>query len=330
MLALRLCMPRGDHEDRTWAIVLAGGDGTRLAALTAAVYGAPVPKQFAAIAGDRSMVQSTLDRIARIVPARRTVVVVGRAHLPWARMQLADHAATTLVQPASLGTATAIFYALTWIRLQDPAAHVLLFPSDHHVADVPRFLDAVRTASRASRALDRLVLLGVAPDQPDPDYGWIITGRPVQAGCCTLERFVEKPGADEARRIHAGGGLWNTFVLAASAALLAELARVHLPAHAARFDALDRFAFAAGAPDLDDLYGRLEPADFSAKVLQRADDLLVVPMDGAGWSDWGTPDRVLASLYGTPAESVLRAQLDGVGWRMDPDRLRSTVSGRRP
>lgn len=301
-------MPIPDHDDQTWAIVLAGGDGTRLAELTEAVHGRPVPKQFATVAGNRSMLQATLDRVARIVPARRTVIVVGRAHLRWARAQLADHAATTLVQPASLGTATAILYALTWIRLQAPAAHVLVFPSDHHVGNVTRFLDAVRTATRASVELGRLALLGVVPDAPDPDYGWIVAGPAIQPACCTLECFVEKPGAEAARRLHACGGLWNTFVLAAPASLLAGMARAHLPGHAERFDALDRFSFAPGAPDLEEAYANLEPADFSMHVLQRAGDLLVVPMHGADWSDWGTPDRVLASLR-PRAASLLRRRL---------------------
>ncbi len=303
------CMAKRRDEVRTWAIVLAGGDGTRLGSFTEALHGRPVPKQFATVAGDRSMLQATLDRIAPLVPARRTVVVVGRAHLPWARTQLADHAATTLVQPASLGTATAMLYAASWIRLQDPDAHVLVFPSDHHVGTVPHFLDAVRTAEGVSHELGRLALIGVVPDHPDPDYGWIVAGASVKPGCWTLESFVEKPSAEAATRLRACGGLWNTFILAAPAVLLGELARTYLPDHAERFEALDRFSFAPGVAELDRVYRRLESADFSTHVLQRARDLLVVPMHDTGWSDWGTADRVLTSLHGTAAELDLRARL---------------------
>ncbi len=317
-------MPTETNGERTWAIVLAGGDGTRLAELTEALHGRPVPKQFATVAGDRSMLQATLDRVARIVPARRTVIVVGRAHLAWARAQLAEYEGTTLVQPASRGTATAILFALTWIRLHDREAHALVFPSDHHVGDVPRFVDAVRTAGRTSCELGRLAVLGVAPELSDPDYGWIIAGPPVAPACCSLECFVEKPGAETARRLHARGGLWNTFILAAPAQLVAELARRHLPDHARRFDILDRFSFAPGAPDLDELYAAIEPADFSKHVLEPACDLLVVPMHGTGWSDWGTPDRVLASLEGTPAGPLLRARLDAAVRRMRAPPVRRT------
>ncbi|MBZ0236963.1 MAG: NTP transferase domain-containing protein [Deltaproteobacteria bacterium] len=309
-------MTMARNGGRTWAIVLAGGDGTRLAALTEAVHGRPVPKQFATVTGDRSMVQATLDRVARIVPPERTVIVIGRAHLAWARAQLGAYTATTLVQPASRGTATAILYALTWIRLRERDANVLVFPSDHHVENVTRFVEAVRIADEAARALGKLTVVGVSPEAGDPDYGWIVAGAPVAPACCSLECFVEKPGAEVALRLHACGGLWNTFILAAPASLVAELARRHLPEHARRFDALDRFAFAPGAPDLDELYAAIEPADFSKHVLETARDLLVVSMEGTGWSDWGTPERVLASLQGTPAETLLRARLDAAVRRM--------------
>lgn len=294
---------------RTWAIVLAGGEGTRLAALTRAVHGQPVPKQFAALTGRHSMLQATLERVSRLLHPRNIVVVVCRAHLPLARAQLAQHAVTTLVQPASRGTAPAILYAASWIRARDPDAHLLVFPSDHHVAEVSRFHEAVNVARAASRELRQLTLLGVLPDAPDPEYGWILSGQHVRRACCRLEAFVEKPDAEAAHRLYEDGGLWNTLVLAAPLRVIDALARRHLPEHAASFAALDRFSFAPGATDLETLYQGLESADFSRSILEPAHDLLVVPVCGAGWSDWGTPARVLASVRGTEVERFLRDRL---------------------
>lgn len=295
--------------ERTWAIVLAGGEGTRLTPLSVALCGRQVPKQFVRVDGGPSMLQATLERVGHIVEPRRTVVVMGRAHVEWAREQLGEAEVTTLVQPAGRGTAAAILYALAWIQLHDRAPRVLVFPSDHHVDPLSPFLGAVRRAARAASLYGRLTVVGVVPDEPDPDYGWILPGPPVGNSCRKLASFTEKPAAAVANRLFLGGGMWNTFIFAAPAAALWTLARLHVPAHADGFAALDRFAFVPGARELDELYSRLEPADFSRDVLQPSNELLVVPMQRARWTDLGTPERVLATLRGTPAEERVAARL---------------------
>jgi mannose-1-phosphate guanylyltransferase len=301
LLALRMTLDR----DRTWAIVLAGGEGTRLATLTTALYGHPLPKQFAAIDGGRSMLQATLARVEQIVDPERVVVIIGPAHVELAREQLrAFDGITLLVQPASLGTAVAILYGLAWIRAHDREAEVLMFPSDHYVADDRGFVEAAKRAAVAGKHLDRLVLVGTTPDSADPEYGWIVPGAPDDLGTAAVERFAEKPDPDTAERLLRDGGLWNTFVFAAPATLLARLARTHLPVHAARFD-----AWAFGGSSVADAFRDLASADFSRDVLQRASCLAVLAMPNVGWNDWGTPARVLASLRGKPAERQLRARI---------------------
>src|SRR5437867_5873226 len=90
--------------DRLWALVLAGGDGTRLQALTRLIAGAPIPKEYCRIVGDRSLLETTLARIAPLVPRERTLAVVNRGHLPLARPQVAAiPASNVLVQPAEPG-----------------------------------------------------------------------------------------------------------------------------------------------------------------------------------------------------------------------------------
>ena len=292
-------------RDHTWAIVLAGGEGTRLALLTVALYGRPLPKQFAAIGGERSMLQATMARVEQIVPRDRVVVVIGPGHVEFARSQLADvEGATLLVQPASCGTAVAILYGLAWIRAHDPAAHVLMFPSDHYVADDRGFVTAAAAASVASQRLGRLVLVGTTPDSPDPEYGWIVPGASVGPDVFAVDCFAEKPERTAAEQLQRDGALWNTFVFASPAQTLELLAREHLPLHAARFD-----AWAFGGGSVGEAFRGLPSADFSRDILQRATGLAVVAMPNVGWNDWGTPARVLASLRGRPGEGHLLARL---------------------
>ncbi len=294
------------NDERTWAVILAGGEGTRLASLTSALYGQPMPKQFAALDGARSMLQETVARVEQIVPRDRIVVVVGPKHTALARAQLeAFDGVTLLIQPASLGTAVAILYGVAWIRAHDHAGNVLVFPSDHYVADECGFLNAARAAASASRQLDRVVLVGTTPDAPDPDYGWIVPGTAIGPGVMTVDGFVEKPDRELAARLQRDGGLWNTFVFAAPIASLDQLVRSHLPVHAERFA-----AWASGGGSIREAFDGLASADFSRDLLQLATELALVTMIDVGWNDWGTPARVLASLRGKPSETRLRACLE--------------------
>ena len=81
-------------RERAWALVLAGGDGTRLQPLTRRIAGAPIPKQYCRIVGDRSLLEATLARIFPLVPRERTLVVVNRSHLQLALPQLLRAAAS--------------------------------------------------------------------------------------------------------------------------------------------------------------------------------------------------------------------------------------------
>lgn len=294
------------ERDRTWAVILAGGEGTRLSSLTSALYGQPMPKQFAALDGARSMLQATVARVEQIVPRDRIIVVIGPKHTALARAQLgAFNGITLLIQPASLGTAVAILYGVAWIRAHDHTSDVLVFPSDHYVADEHGFLNAARAAVSASRKLDRIVLVGTAPDAPDPDYGWVVPGAVIEPGVTTVGRFVEKPDRELAERLQRDGGLWNTFVFAAPIATLDHLVRSHLPVHAERFA-----AWASGGGSIREAFDGLAPADFSRDLLQQTTELAVVAMTDVGWNDWGTPARVLASLRGKPSERRLRECLE--------------------
>ncbi len=65
-----------------WALVLAGGDGTRLQSLTHLIAGAPIPKQYCRILGPRSLLET--------VPSSRSnsVIDVGGVTMSAARRQV--------------------------------------------------------------------------------------------------------------------------------------------------------------------------------------------------------------------------------------------------
>src|SRR5512144_3351928 len=157
-------------ESDLWAIVLAGGEGTRLRALTRYLYGEERPKQFAVLTGSKSLLRQTLERVARLIPPSRIVVVTQASHDRYLRAELAGFPEVhVLAQPCDRGTAAGVLLPAHWIHARDPRAVVAVFPADHFVLEEDTFMGHVAEVTAYVRAhLDGLVLLGVPPTDPDP------------------------------------------------------------------------------------------------------------------------------------------------------------------
>ena len=287
-----------------WSIILAGGEGTRVSTLVHRWLGRPKPKQYCAFVGTRSMFQHTLDRASRLTPPDRMVTVVAHSHRHEALAQLDGRGGNTILfQPANRDTAAGVFLPLTYIRARAPQATVVLYPSDHFVYPEDRFLETVRGAVRIAESHpDRVVMLGVAPDRLELDYGWIQPGQsladppdePVQA----VRSFLEKPDATQADAALRAGAFWNTLVFAANVDLLWTLGWQCVPDMMPLFDRLSQ---AIGGPEeghaLKAIYRDMPAKNFSSDLLQRVPEkLAVVELTGVLWSDWGKPERIAETL----------------------------------
>jgi mannose-1-phosphate guanylyltransferase len=292
-----------------WTVVLAGGDGVRLRQLTRALHGEELPKQFALIHGGTSLLQATVARAKRWSAPERIVVVVAHEREALARAQLRDYGPVHLaVQPCNRGTGPGVLLPLSHVLAMDPSAHVVILPSDHYVRDEAPFEQSIRAAIAASE--EQIALIGAVPDHAETQYGWMVRGvRPDVEGH-VVECFCEKPPANVAQQLLRDGALWNTFVMAGSVQRFWSLASQHLPQQASRFET---YLTALNGPEermaLRALYARMPVADFSRDVLERARDLRLVPLRTCGWSDWGTPERVLHSLRNHSDYGVLSRRL---------------------
>ena len=296
-----------------YVVVLAGGEGQRLAPLTRALYGTDLPKQFAVLAGERSLMQTTIERASPLTTLDRISVVVTAHHEQIARAQLEPYPGVELVvQPRNLDTGPGLLLPLVRILSRAGAARVIFLPSDHHVAD-PEPINAALAGTAEHGLDDRISLLGVTPTGPEVEYGWIVRGaRLAKTGAFAVDRFHEKPTPTVAEQLWRHGGLWNTFISAGPALRFWNLARRYLPDHSER---LERYAASIGGLDetcaLHAAYDGMPPANFSRAVLSQAEALAVVPVAGSGWCDWGSPQRVFASLAGTDFHARLVARISG-------------------
>ncbi|MFT4039188.1 MAG: sugar phosphate nucleotidyltransferase [Thermomicrobiales bacterium] len=274
---------------RFWAIVPAGGSGTRLWPLSRATR----PKFLLALTGKQSLLQQTVERLAPLARPERTLVVCGPAHAaPVARQLPMVPEGNIIVEPAPRGSGPAIALATALIARRDPEAIVGSFAADHEVADPAAFHRAIRTAIAAAQQ-GWLVTVGLEPTRPETGYGYIeraddIVAETGHGVAYRSLRFVEKPDLATAEAyIAAGRSLWNAsmFVWRASA-LLEEVQRLQPDLHAA----VARIVAAWGSPEQERVtaqeWAGLAESTIDQGILEHAERVAVVPAS-MGWSDVG-------------------------------------------
>jgi mannose-1-phosphate guanylyltransferase len=291
-----------------WAIVLAGGEGSRLHSLTTDASGIAVPKQYCSLFGGASLLQEAVARATAVAPLARVVVVVASEHRRWWFPQLADLPAQNLiVQPENRGTAHGVLLPLLQIAVRDPDARATLLPADHFLRDERILALSLRRAAELSHVHPNDVyLLGVQPDEADTELGYIVPTERVADGPVPVSRFTEKPQLAEAQDLRRKGALWNVFIASGAVAALLKLFGPSFAQTRARMESL--LADGHGST-LDvawrEFYAGLPTIDFSKGVLQEhAAALQVLAVPACGWTDLGTPRRVEQTLARHTASPV--------------------------
>jgi len=293
-----------------WGIILSGGNGTRLRDLVFHRRADYLPKQYLNFIGKRSMLEHTLHRAEKLIPAQKLLIVIAKEHLQFdeVRRQIASRPRECIIiQPQNKDTGAGILLPLMHLHKRDPTAIVTVFPSDHFILEEDLFM---RHVERAFRIVEsdgaRIVLLGTEPNEPDPEYGYILYGgridNPDLDGGRTVEMFVEKPSADAAKTIMRKGALWNTLVLVVTCKTLLQAIKRATPELYRSFEPIQD---AIGTPDeqrvIERVYQKLPSLNFSKGVLEtlsyeNRQNLRVLPVRGVTWKDWGTSDRLSKTL----------------------------------
>lgn len=259
-----------------WAVILAGGSGTRFWPLSSPTR----PKQLLPLAGARSLAEETFDRLAGFIPPSRTLVVTGGAIAPLLISRLGLDPANVLIEPRAASTGPALVWATCEALRRDPSASVLALHSDWLVGDTEAFIATADAALFAARNHDRLITVGIVPSRPETGYGYIVPGTPLDASVRTVERFAEKPDAKTALNLMSEGALWNSGLFAWTATRLLAEVRTHTPEigpHLTRLVEGDVAGFfsAVGAVSID------------VGLLERSRAVAVVP-GHFDWDDVGT------------------------------------------
>jgi mannose-1-phosphate guanylyltransferase len=291
-------------------IILAAGEGKRVESFIHRMRGDRLPKQYVNFIGRRSMLEHTFSRAERLIEPGRIFTVVGQDHLkyPEALRQLSTREiGTVVVQPENKETAPGLLLPLAHLYTKHPDSAVAIFPSDHFIVEEELFMAHVDLACRlVERYPDYLVLLGIEPHEAETDYGYILPGTALKhlapLAVRPVLRFREKPDLDGAREMLRAGGLWNTMVMVCRAKTLVDLVRGVSPRLHCFFERIRKaIGTSSERETVAETYRQIEPVNFSTGLLEvfalkRASRLLVLPVRGVTWSDWGSERRLAGVL----------------------------------
>jgi mannose-1-phosphate guanylyltransferase/mannose-6-phosphate isomerase len=277
-----------------YAVILAGGSGTRFWPLSRQLY----PKPLLKITGHETMIQQTMRRVLRCTSPDRVLISTTPAQADAIRFQLAAwkelREDNYLLEPEARNTGPAIALAATALVQRDPEALMLVVPADHVIRHPSRFAVAVRLGAELA-AQGYLVTFGVRPSRPETGYGYIQPDRSRRLAKrgklvgYAVKRFVEKPDEATARRyLRTGQYYWNSGIFVWRAATVLEELAQHQPALAKGIQAvatLGSLRLVAGEAAVR--YRTLPAISIDQGVMERSARAAMIVVDFQ-WSDVGS------------------------------------------
>ncbi len=266
------------------AVILAGGSGSRLWPLSRQ----HLPKQFLALEGEATLLQTTIDRLSPTIQKQNVLIVTQEAHAKGeAYHALLPYQA--LYEPIGRNTAPAIALAAAYLVANGADPIMVVLPADHIIKDKARFCAHLETAIQAAQS-GKLVTFGIRPTRPDTGFGYIKALHADNTQVCKVERFTEKPDLATAEHfLKEGGYYWNSgmFVWRASA-ILAEIQR-YLPAvhQIVQTILAESRAGATFQQAVEKHFSAMPSISIDYGVLEKSDRVSLIPCD-IGWNDVGS------------------------------------------
>ena len=297
-------------------VIMAGGAGTRFWPESRAAR----PKQLLPLAGSRTMLQMTVDRLGDSAAAKNVWLLTGAAIVDAVRTQIpqvpADH---ILGEPCKRDTAPCIGLAALLLSRNDPDARMAVLAADHVIEPAEKFREALKAAAElVEKQPQRIVTFGIKPTYPATAFGYIERGEPLskaEGGGRNAEgrrqnealesplhpftpsplqvfhvsRFREKPPANVAEEYLASGRFyWNSGMFVWKAATIIDALRQRQPEMLAQ---LQTIVESHGKPNFNDVFTRefaaIKGISIDYAVMEHAKEIVVIEAPFA-WDDVGT------------------------------------------
>lgn len=293
--------------DHYYAVIMAGGGGTRLWPLSRQSR----PKQMLSLFDERSLFQTAVNRLEGIFPAERILVVTVQDQAAALQEQVPDIPAENyLIEPMPRGTASVVGLAAVGLQQRDPRAVMTVLTSDHYMKDEEQFRQVLRVAYQVAED-GYLVTLGIEPTFPATGYGYIQQGEKIGVyqgmEAFKVLRFKEKPdGASAARLLQSGDHVWNSgmFIWRVER-IMAEFER-QMPQLAAGLQSIrDAWRTAEKEAAIRRVWSQLAAETIDYGIMEGAQKVAVVPAVGIGWSDVGSWDSLFDLLEGDENGNII-------------------------
>lgn len=272
-----------------YAVIMAGGEGSRLWPLSRQMR----PKQMVQLGSNRSLFQVAVDRIRDIFPADRIYVVTVASQATDLKSQCPEIPEQNfLLEPMPRGTASVVGLAAVALRLRDPKAVMAILAADHLIQNVSYFQLLLKQAH--DLAQDKyLVTLGIQPTYPATGYGYIQRGEQLRGYsylAYRVKKFKEKPEEEMARKLIADGDHdWNSGMFIWRVDRIFEEIHRWMPELEEKLGEISRdWGTLSGIDTLQSVWPTIKPQTVDYGIMEKADDVVVMPASDLGWNDVGS------------------------------------------
>ena len=280
-------------------VIMAGGRGERFWPRSRGEH----PKQLLPIAGARTMIQETVERVKPLTAEENIYIVTGENLAGEVKRQLPSVPGKNIIlEPVGRNTAACIGLAAVRIEKERPGAVMVVLTADHLIKERERFLEIVKSGAEMAEASGNLVTMGIKCTRPDTGYGYIkvesrkskvknkkikIKNETIEA--YKVEKFVEKPDEETARRFLVSGNYyWNSGMFIWTVSTILEAIRKHMPK---LFKGLETIKQSLGTPEeadiIKEVYQSLESISIDYGVMERAENVSLIKAD-ITWDDVGS------------------------------------------
>ena len=274
-----------------YAIILAGGQGTRLWPLTAK----EIPKAF--LSFDRtgiSLLQRTISRVSQLTSHERIIIVAGQSHEKELHLHTQDIPdENVILEPTGRGTLSCIGLAALYVKRKDPSSIMIVMPGEQLIKDNKAFQQVITEAAKSAQKYNCVVTLGIKPTFPATRFGYINIGEKVSSsGDVPVFKsmgFTEKPDEKMASEfVSSGKYFWNSGIYVFPTLLLLNMISEFAPDV---YDNLSEIETCIGTPDekkaIDRVYPNMRNISIDYAVMEKSSNMLIIPAD-MDWNDMGT------------------------------------------